>query len=191
MEQGTFLLTDFIVQPDGTPALELKDRTLEVATVLPPDHLGELASYVPQPFPWIGGYRILLWILAAIWVLGLALFIWLGRSKKSTPLAPEPPAPTYAERLRPFIEAAAKGNLSTQEQAELERLLTGYWRDRLALPDQRMADVISTLKNHNEAGPLLRALERWLHSPGETSPEEIDQLLEPYHHHTATARDSS
>lgn len=191
MEHGTFRLTDYLILPDGSAAIELGERSVEVGTVLPPDHSGELAAYAPRPFPWMGGYRMLLAILAAVWLLGLGLFAWLGRKKKSAPPAAEIPAPTYAERLRPFLEAASKGDLSSQEQAELERLLTGYWRDRLALPDQRMSESIATLKRHDEAGPLLLALERWLHRPGNTSAEEIEKLLQPYQHCTAPARDSS
>ena len=191
MEHGAFFLKDYLILPDGNAAEELGDRKVEVGTVLPPGHSGELAAYAPRPFPWMGGYRMMLAILAAVWLIGLGLFAWLGRKRKVAPPPPEIPAPTYAERLRPFIEAAAQGKLSTQEQAELERLLTGYWRDRLALPDQRMSEAIATLKRHDEAGPLLLALERWLHRPGNTSAEEIEKLLQPYHHSTAPARDSS
>ena len=45
-----------------------------------------------------------------------------------------------------------------------------------------MAESISQLKAHAEAGELLRALERWLHRPGGAAREEISSLLEPYRH---------
>lgn len=90
------------------------------------------------------------------------------------------PPPGYAERMRPLVEAAAAGNLTVDGQAELERLMTGYWREKLALPDSRMAEALAALKRHPEAGALLRAMERWLHRPGGATREEIRSLLEPY-----------
>ena len=66
-------------------------------------------------------------------------------------------------------------------QANLERLLMGYWREKLGLPDQRIADALTQLKAHGEAGELLRALERWLHQPGGAAvASEINSLLQPY-----------
>jgi hypothetical protein len=163
-----------------------------VRSILPPDHKGVLNSYVPRPFPWFGGYRMMLGGLAVLWVLGLLAFIWFGRRKR-TEAAVEAvvPPPSYAERMRPFVEAAAAGKLTISGQAELERLMTGYWREKLNLPEQRMADVLAGLKRHPEAGSLLLALERWLHRPGGASAAEITGLLEPYRHlPAATAKEA-
>jgi hypothetical protein len=67
------------------------------------------------------------------------------------------------------------------EQAALERLLMGYWRDKLRLDEARMADMLQQLKRHAEAGAILRAVERWLHKPGAApGASEINALLEPY-----------
>jgi hypothetical protein len=84
--------------------------------------------------------------------------------------------------MRPYVEAAAAGSLTASGQAELERLMTGYWREKLDLPERRMADILAGLKRHPEAGSLLLALERWLHRPGGASATEINGLLEPYRH---------
>ena len=148
-----------------------------------PDHDGSLNAYVSRPFPWFGGYRMLLAGLAAVWVLGLAAFIWFGRRRKvAVVIVEEPPPLSYAERMRPFVEAASQGALTADGQAELERLMTGYWRDKLAIPGLRMAETLTAMKQHPEAGKLISALERWLHRPGGASPEEIHDLLEPYRH---------
>lgn len=180
-EPGSYKLADYLIHPDGTPATEIGDITVSVRSILPPDHDGTLNRYVRRPFPWFGGYRMMLVGLAAIWVLGLLGYIWLGRRKKSVTVEETlPPPPSYAERMRPFVEAAAAGDLTSSGQAELERLMIGYWRDKLALSEQRMADTLAALKRHTEAGMLLRALERWLHRPGGASPEEINLLLVPY-----------
>jgi hypothetical protein len=182
-EPGAHRLADYLVHPDGSPATEIGDLSVVVRSILPAGHDGALNSYVPQPFPFFGGYRMLLAGLAGVWVLGLLAFIWFGRRRKTAVVIDKPvPPPTYAERMRPLVEAAAAGNLSVAGQAELERLMTGYWRDRLSLPEERMADALATLKRHPDAGSLLRALERWLHRPGGVRAEEIHGLLEPYRH---------
>ena len=36
--------------------------------------------------------------------------------------------------------------------------MTGYWRDKLALTEPRMAEILAVLKSHSEAGSLLREL---------------------------------
>jgi hypothetical protein len=38
------------------------------------------------------------------------------------------------------------------------------------------------LREHAEAGPLVRQLEAWLHRPEPASDSEIQKLLAPYQH---------
>ena len=180
-EPGAYRLADYLVRPDGSLAAEIGGELLQVRSILPADHDGALKPYVPRPFPWFGGYRMLLGGLALLWLAGIAAFVFFGRKRKVL-VVPViiPPSPTFAERMLPFVEAAAAGNLSADGQAALERLMTGFWRDKLALPDQRMADALAELKRHSEAGALLRALERWLHRPGGATREEVNELIEPY-----------
>ena len=180
-ETGEYSLADYLVLPDGSRPDERADIPLQVRATLPEDHDGQLTSYIPRPFPFIGGYRMFLGALGLLWAGGLAAFI-VSYRKKRTAVAPIAgvPEPSFAERLRPLVEAAACSGLSTEEQAQLERLLMGYWRDRLHLPESRMADALARLKAHTQAGELLRALERWLHQRAGTSAEEINTLLEPY-----------
>ena len=181
LEAGDYRLDDYLVRLDGSPAKEIGDEMVRVRATLPADHDGALNPYVARPFPWFGGYRVFLGFLALLWVAGIAAFAWFGRKRKvvAAPVVSVAP-PTYAERMRPLVEAAAAGTLTADGQAELERLMTGYWREKLALPDQRMADALAELKRHPEAGALLRALERWLHRPGGATRGEITGLLEPY-----------
>jgi hypothetical protein len=182
-EPGSYDLGNYLILPDGSPAAEAGGVMIDVRSILPADHDGSLNSYLTRPFPWFGGYRMMLAALAIVWVLGLVGFYWFGRRKKPVIVVePVPPPPGYAERMRPLVEAAAAGTLTVSGQAELERLMTGYWRDKLALPDQRMADTLAALKRHQDAGALLLALERWLHRPGGATRSEIDRLLEPYRH---------
>ncbi len=181
LEPGSYSLRDYLARPDGAEVEENARVELQARSVLPPDHDGSLTAHLPRAFPALGGYRRLLVLLASIWVAGLFAFYWSGRRKKSKPVEePVLPPPTYAERMRPLVEAAAAGQLNAAGQAELERLMTGFWREKLALPEQRMADALSSLKAHPEAGALLRALEHWLHRPGGADSSRITGLLAPY-----------
>lgn len=180
-EPGSYKLADYLVHPDGSPANEISDATINIGSLLPADYQGQLNRFEPKPFPWFGGYRMMLGGLALLWLCGLPALIWLGRKRKVEDTGEiAPPAPTYAERMRPLVEAAAAGTLSAAGQAELERLMSGYWREKIATPDQRMTEALAALKRHPEAGTLLRAMERWLHQPGGATKSEIDTLLEPY-----------
>ncbi|MBK1825703.1 hypothetical protein [Haloferula rosea] len=180
-EPGEYRLADYLMHPDGSPATELGERTFTVGTILPNDHDGSLTEFVPSTVPWFGGYRILLIALGIVWILGWIALAWFGRRKRTVEDEVTAAAePDLAEQLRPYVEQAAAGELNSRGQAELERLLTAYWRDRLKLPQQRMASELAALRKHPEAGGLIQALERWLHHPDGASDDEIESLLAPY-----------
>ena len=181
LEPGLYKLADYLIRPDGSRPDELGDVRIQVRALLPDDHDGKLNAYMPRLFPFIGGYRVMLVAIAVVWMGGIAAFIIASRRKRivETPILGRP-EPSLAERLRPLVEAAAMGQLSVEGQAALERMLMGYWREKLSLPDVRMAEALMRLKAHAEAGELLRALERWLHRPGGASKDEVASLLQPY-----------
>lgn len=180
-EAGEYRLADYLVHPDGTPAVELGDRSLKVSGLLLPDHNGALNAFSPTPTPGFGGYRTALFAVIALWVVALPALVFIGRKRKVVAaVAPVVPVPSRAERMRPFVLAAAEGRLDASGRAELERLMTGHWRETLGLPDERMGDIFAAMRRHSDAGPLLKALERWLHDPRGATPGEIDTLLAPY-----------
>jgi hypothetical protein len=183
LEPGPYNLTDYLVRPDGTRPDELGNLPIEVRSNLPAEHDGQLNAYVPRPFPWIGGYRVFLGMLLAAWVGGIVALTLVFRKKHVVALPPPVPVlPTFADLLRPLVESAAAGQLAPDGQAQLERLMMGYWRDRLKLPELRMAEALSRLKSDAQAGELLRALERWLHRRGGVPQSEVAAVLEPYRH---------
>jgi hypothetical protein len=188
LEPGSYCLADYLVRPDGSRPEELAGIHLPVRAMLPEDHDGQLTAYVLRPFPRIGGYRACLVVMGTAWAAGLAAFV-LSYRKRRVVAAPVGVVsePSLAERLRPLVEAAAMGALSTDGRAQLERLLMGYWREKLQLPELRMTEALARLKEHADAGALLRALERWLHQRTGASPEEVQSLLEPYRHLPAPA----
>jgi hypothetical protein len=184
-EPGTYRLSDYLMRPDGAPATASDEPVViarvSLSSILPDDFKGELNAHVTDPFPGIGGYRRALAGGVVLWIIALPTLLWFTRRKKVLVKAPAVVAPaTYAERMRPLVEAAAAGRLAASGQAELERLMTGYWREKLGRPELRMAESLVALKAHPEAGALLLAMERWLHRPGGASPAEIENLLKPY-----------
>jgi len=184
LEPGDYRLADYLMRPDGSRPTELEEVQLTVRETLPRDHSGVLTPHRPGVFAFIGGYRLLLGLLGLLWLGGIAAFAWSYRNRQvvSPPVDVIPP-PSFAERLQPLAEAAAAGRLSAGDKAEMERLLMGYWREKLGLLDLKMSEALARLKAHTQAGELLRAVERWLHQrSGKPAEEEVHRLLDPYRH---------
>jgi hypothetical protein len=181
LEPGGYSLAEYLMRPDGSRPDELADLRVQVESRLPLDHSGQLTPYSPAKFPFLGGYRAFLIGLGVVWLIGIGLFIRSFR-KKVVMAAPVVvlPEPSFAERLRPLVAAAATGEISLDQRTLLERLVMGFWREQLALPEQRVAVTLARLKEHPQAGALLRALERWLHQRGGGSLAEVNSLLEIY-----------
>jgi hypothetical protein len=119
--------------------------------------------------------------LIALWAASLFLIVRHGRKPKSATFdEPVPPEPTFAERLRPLVERAVTGSLSTEEKAALERMLITHWQRRLGLAQADGEELILRLREHPEAGVLLRALEDWLHRPPGSATIEVESVLAPY-----------
>jgi hypothetical protein len=132
--------------------------------------------------PWLGGYRLLLWTGGIVWIVGLfAILLW-GRGRRRKGAGSETVPLTLADRLRPLVQKARTGELSLTQRAELERMLLAYWRTRLQLGDLKATEAFAELRRHPEAGPLLAALETWLHRPGSGRDLDVAPLLEPYAH---------
>jgi hypothetical protein len=116
-----------------------------------------------------------------LWVAGLAVILCAGRRRRVEVEAQASRPATLADRLRPLVDAAVAGELTAGQHAELERLLIGYWRRRLKLEHTAPAQFMAVLRSHEEAGPLLRRLEDWLHRPaGTAGAVDVAALLKPY-----------
>jgi hypothetical protein len=182
LEPGSYSLANYLIRPDGSRPDELSNTLVQVKALLPENHDGKLTSYTPERFPFIGGYRVFLGLVALLWAGGIAGFVISYRKKRVITAPPAVvPEPSFAERIRPLVEAAANGTLTPEGKAQLERLMMGFWREKLNLPaEQRMAEALERLKAHAQAGELLRALERWLHQRASAPAEEVRALLAPY-----------
>jgi hypothetical protein len=178
LEAGTHNLADYLEAPAGTaiPAIPL-----EITSALPPGLVHPNKNQAGD-LPKLGGYRTKMMFFGGLWVAGF-VSIMLWRKKKPLASGLDGGAmPSLAERLRPLVGAAAKGELSSDDRAKLERLVIGHWRERR--PDIAAlapAEAMMKLRSDADASPLVLALERWLHAPSSnTSPSDIEKLLAPY-----------
>lgn len=178
LEPGEFDLRDYLVRRDGSETGELPSIPVSVASILPSGQI-KPAELVSKPMTFRSYYMITMMILAMIWVLGLLALLFGRRIWNRAPQGTKRQI-TMAERLRPLVQQAAAGKLSTMERAELERILINYWRDRLRVQDLPADKLIKYLKQDEQAGALLRQLEIWLHSPRGENQVSIGDILRPY-----------
>ena len=178
---GRYDLRSSLVRKDGSTTGDLPNLEVEVSGLLPASHQGELVQQPRSLARFFGGYRETLIGAGILWLLALLALIVAGRKKAAGPVQPSAPSqPTLAQRLSPLIMKAAAGDLSNDGKAHLERLLLSYWRERLNLAELSPGDAVVALRQHPEAGTLLRALEDWLHRPPGVAHVDIQTLLQPY-----------
>jgi hypothetical protein len=180
LDAGTFDLKEFLQRKNGTPLGELPAMPVTVTTIRPPGQV-EPNTLTIDPGPRVGGYRLMMFGIIALWVLGLigiVLSFFFPRKKLLVDNSPKPIS--LADRLAPLVDGAMKGELSTNQLAALERGLLAYWRKRLQLNALEPVEAMNRLRTHDEAGPLLNQLESWLHKPGTRETVNVQELLQPY-----------
>lgn len=179
LEPGSYDLREFLERPDGGGVDDLPALPVTIASVLPPGQI-EPHALAATRIPILGGYRVALILIAAAWCAGLWL-LWRHRRRTRRRAQQVVAAqPTLADRLRPLVEAARAGRLTTRGRADLEMTLLAYWREALHLEDRAALEVARAVKEHREAGPLFAALEQWLHAPQPASGADVQALLQPY-----------
>jgi hypothetical protein len=178
---GKYDLRDYLVRPDGSKPDDVPALAVEVTGLLPADHRGQLGHLTESPIRRLGGYKVLIWTGVGLWAL-CAIPLLLSRRKQGDQgAAIEVSAPPgIIDQLRPLVEQARAGKLTTDGKAKVERLLLAHWRERLELSDVEPAEAILRLRAHPEAGALLRTLEDWLYRPPGRTPVDIDATLAPY-----------
>ena len=180
-EAGPHDLSQYLERVDGSPRGALPAIGVEVVAVLPPGPPQTLPEF-QAPLPKLGGYRTALVVGGCLWLAGwVALFVWRRpRSSTTAAVAPDATLP-LTDRLRVLLENARTGSLDADGRAQLERLVLGFWRERLHLIDLPVPEAVHRLRNHPEAGGLLREVESWLHSGKSTASEShMAALLLPY-----------
>ncbi|MAV36344.1 MAG: hypothetical protein CMJ59_12910 [Planctomycetaceae bacterium] len=181
-QPGTFDLVSYLQPRDGATPVLLPAVEVIVGTVLPPGQI-EPNALESRRMSQLGGYRRLLVFGGIGWSVGLLVIVgWLVSHRLASRREAEAvvTGPSVVDRLRPLLERARDGGLSNRQQADLERLIVGFWRQRLDLDGVSAAEAIVALRSHEEAGQLLIKLELWLHRPATGERESIDSLLKPY-----------
>ena len=185
---GQHDLRNFLFTADGSPATNLSPLNVAIAGLLPNPHNGWLEEQAQQAPSLLGGYRTALVVVAVLWVIAFFVIWRSGRQPKAAAsTAPVQREPSFAERIRPLVERAAAGTLSADEKATLERMLITHWQRRLNLTGANGDELIARLRQHAEAGVLLRALEDWLHRPPGRGEVRVEEFLAPYKQLPATA----
>lgn len=179
LEPGDYNIADFLAREDGSDA-PIDAINVKVNSILGP---GQVVPYeLPPKRSRYGSYYLpIMLALGAAWVAGLLMILFYGRGKKRRPSAEEEKA-TVADRLKPLLDAAEAGELNSQQQAELERVLSSFWSKKLRLEHLSADQLREQLRNHNEASVLLDQIDTWIHKPGGHGSSQVDvnQILEPY-----------
>jgi hypothetical protein len=179
LEPRTYDLTQYLRPKDGSAPSPLPPVEVEVKGLLAPGLIHPHALE-PQRASWFAGFRLLLLVGAAVWVVGFLLLLFWGRRKKRAARQDAAGQVTVADRLRPLVVRAMTGMLTTRQQAELERTLLAFWRQRLGLEKEKAPQALAQMRKHPEAGVLLNQLELWLHRPGTAPQVDVGKLLWPY-----------
>lgn len=190
LEAGQYDLRTKLARADGTAlaAEDLPPIPVSVGAVLSDKSARPHLPGVARANR-IGGYTKLAIAAGVAWVAGLAWLLWSGRKRQTAPQAAPARPRTLAERLRPLVERARDGQLTSSERSQLELSLVAYWRRKLGLQSERPEAAVVALRSHAQAGPLLVSLERWLHEPSPTEQVDIAALLAPYRELPADALD--
>lgn len=182
---GQFDLRDWLEHADGSPLQSAQPMIVSIVSTLPNDPRSDLFEVDRFQPGFSGGYRLALVLIGMAW-LGVPIVVIVSRiltRPKAVQAKSVVPALSLADQLRPLVETAALGQLSTNDKARLELLLLRYWRQEANLPHADMAVAITKLRTHSQAGPILTAVERWLHAEDLARPESVQdvlRLLEPF-----------
>lgn len=178
---GRYDLRDYLLTADGRPAGGGPAAPVTITGVLPMPHNGWLEERPLRGFSLLARYRSVAVAVVTLWLLAFFVILRMGRRPAAAAVeAAGAKPPTFAERLRPLVERAAAGELSADGQATLERMLIAYWQRRLGLGGVEGEELIARLREHPEAGALLRTLEDWLHRPPGSRTVAVEPVLAPY-----------
>lgn len=178
MEPGKYDLADWLIRKDGSAVADLPAIPVEIRSLLPPGQIqpnGLETGWLPR----LGGYRNVMIGAIVLWTLVLFGLIFL-RWQKPTLVAVTEKQLTLADLLQARIESALNNQMDQSQYAELERMLIGFWQKRLGLDGLTPHEALIQIKNHAEAGPLIRQLEKWMHSPTAQHDYDLASLLKPF-----------
>ncbi len=177
-EPGDYDLSKWLVRKDGSATDGLPGIPVTVRSVLPP---GQQKPHEIDAgkLPSVGGYTGRAILAAVVWVVVLLGLIFVGRSRKRK-TKHEDSVVSLADLLKDRLAAAENGEMTSSQYAELERVLFSMWRRRLGLEAMPAADAVQKIREDEKAGPLMRQMEAWIHSPSRDANLDLAELLNPY-----------
>jgi hypothetical protein len=199
LHAGQFDLRDYLVSADGKASDVLAPLNVNIRSTLPLDHNGALAELGLPARSKAWPYRNIIAGLLITWaaitvVLGIRRLLSRTKQRTAVPALAESPD----DPLPRLAELALANKLSPAGKARLEMLLIEYWRDRLDSDGiektparlhtgdieqanvSEMSQLLERLRSHEEAGPLLIALESWLHERPNSQQAKSADFLQPY-----------
>ena len=178
LEPGHYNLANWLIRKDGSITEDLPEIIVEIKSLLPPGQI-EPNALETGWLPRLGGYRNVMIAVISLWAIILLALIFGGR-KKTGPHVETVKIMTLADLLETRLQAASENRMSKEQYAELERMLFAFWRDRLALESEDVATALNRIHNDTQAGPLMKQLEQWMHSPTREQDIDLATLLIPY-----------
>ena len=188
-EPGQHDLSKWLVRKDGSSTDDLPAVMVTVRSLLPPGQQ-KPNKIETGDLPNVGGYKMLAIAAAAVWGVVLLGLIFVGRSRKKKQVS-KAEAMSLADLLQDRLRAAAANEMDSGQYAELERVLFSMWRRRLGLEEMPAAEAIQTVRSDQNAGPLMRQLETWIHSPHRDPDLNLASLLKPYQNIPASELEST
>ncbi len=178
LEPGKFNLAEFLVRKDGASTADLPEIPVEILSLLPPGQI-EPNNLRTGLVSWLGGYDVLVAVAVTLWTIVLGCLIFLGRKKKSAAVSADETM-SLAELLQNRLQAAVENRMDPKQYAELERMLFAFWRARLDLESLPPDQAVKEIHANPDAGPLMKQLEQWMHSPNRNDDVDLAKLLEPF-----------
>lgn len=180
---GSYDLTPYLEQSDGRPAQFATPLFVEIFTQLPPNHGTDVFGLSAPSFGLRGQYRAILIAVGAAWVLVPIAVVALRLARRKPPTAPAPVVhePSLTERLFAIVDDARTRELTTDERGRLELLLLQTLRSAAqesSSSPAALAAATEALRRDAVHGPVLRAVERWLHAENRGEAEHALQTLE-------------
>ncbi|MGB8167399.1 MAG: hypothetical protein WCF18_07900 [Chthoniobacteraceae bacterium] len=179
---GEHDLRDCLIRQDGSIDEFLPPLMVQIGGSLPENHNGWLIQHRDLPIVMRETYKWTMAGAAVAWgLMAIPLGVFNNRRPKETDEQREAlELPTSKPQLHPLLEAAIAGKLDTGQKLQLERLLLTSWRSRFGISAHDLPAARSRLRDHPEAGVLLRALEQWLYQKPGTTAMDLEAEFSPY-----------
>jgi hypothetical protein len=177
LEPGNYDLRNWLKRKDASSMDDVPPIPVEIKVAYA-GPMKAVSESEPGSVGFRATYRTMMILLGVAWVVALIALVLTRRRKKAAAFVVPPT--TLAEQLESYVQKAARGSLTRDEQAELERLLLSYWRRSEGLEQLEVAEALAELRRREVPGALLRVLEEWLHRPGPRKDVEVSTLLAPY-----------